>query len=176
MKTLVLLRHAKSSWDDATLEDFDRPLNDRGRKAAPTMAWWIRTEDLIPDLALCSAARRTLDTWELMAPVLERPVPVRVEHDLYEADSDDIIRAIQSVGSDIDTLLVLGHNPGIETTARVLAAEGGEKPLRRMRKKFPTAAIAVIRFDTDKWTEVEPGAGTLRSFVKPKDLKKKKSK
>lgn len=173
MKTLLVLRHAKSSWDDAGLADFDRPLNSRGRNAAPTMGWWIRRENLVPELALVSAARRALDTWELVAPVFDAPVPVRVEHDLYGADADDILRNIQAVGDDVDTLLVLGHNPGLEDLARVLATKGEEKPLKRMRKKFPTAAIAVIDFDTENWSEIEPGAGTLRAYVKPKDLKEK---
>jgi phosphohistidine phosphatase len=173
MKTLVLLRHAKSSWEDASLEDFDRPLDERGRKAAPAIAWWIRQEEVVPDLALCSAARRALDTWELVAPVFETPVPVRVEHGLYAADADDILRFIQSAADDVRTLLVVGHNPGLESVARVLAADGEKKPLKRMRKKFPTGAVAVIDFDIDQWAGVEPGAGTLRAFVKPKDLKKK---
>lgn len=171
MKTLVLMRHAKSSWDDPVLDDFDRPLNARGRAAAPRMGRWLRQEELIPDLAICSAARRVLDTWNLVAPVLGRQVTTRVEPDLYAADPDLILDTIRSVGEGVETLLVLGHSPGIEDAAHALARDGSPAGVvQRMRRKFPTAAAAVIEFDSGSWAETGPGEGTLVRFVRPRDV------
>lgn len=169
MRTLILLRHAKSSWDDPALDDFDRPLNDRGRQAAPVMASWLRSEDLVPDFALVSAARRTVETWEAVAPILEAPVPHRIEPALYLAAPARILDLIGAIDDGVGTLLVLGHNPGTEELAALLATDDGKKANRRMRKKFPTAAAAIIDFDSRAWSDLAPGTGMLRAFRRPKD-------
>lgn len=174
--TLILFRHAKSSWSDPDLADFDRPLNDRGQQAAPRMGEWLKEERLVPDLVLVSAARRTRDTWTLAAPALEGSVPVRVESDLYHADPSVILDRIRSTGTGVRRLMVIGHNPGLETLARGLVEEGRKKQLRRMYEKFPTSAVAVIDFSADEWASIEPGTGTLRAFVRPKDLVNKNKK
>jgi phosphohistidine phosphatase len=170
MRTLILFRHAKSSWADSSLDDFDRPLNGRGRKTAPMMASWLREEGLVPDLALVSAARRTIETWQAMARILEAPVVHRIEPDLYLASPDRILTVIGSVDDAVRTLLVLGHNPGTEDLAGLLAAADGGKANRRMREKFPTASAAVIDFAEGGWSGVRAGAGRLRAFQRPRDL------
>lgn len=170
MKTLILLRHAKSSWDDPELRDIDRPLNNRGQKAAPRMGSWLRAQGLVPDLVLCSPARRTRDTWALVSSLFEGQIPLGVEHDLYEASAGDILRVVRTANDGAETVLVIGHNPGLEDLARALAGDGGKSDMRRLHKKFPTGAAAVIDFATAKWAEIEPGAGRLRVFQRPKDL------
>ena len=170
MKTLILLRHAKSDWGDPSLADFDRPLNDRGRKVAPRVGEWLREEGFAPDLVLCSAAKRAQETLALVAHAVGGEVPVRSEQDLYMADPDRILAIIRSSPDNVERLLVIGHNPGIEQLAIGLAGDGKKKALQRIQKKYPTGAAAVIEYDTDRWGEVAPGAGRLRAFVRPKDV------
>jgi phosphohistidine phosphatase len=170
MKTLLLLRHAKSDWADPGVEDFDRPLAPRGRKAAPLMGRHLQSKILLPDLVLCSSAERAKQTWELVAPELRETPEVRYLKSLYLASPSRLLAAVQRTPEDVSRLLVLGHNPGMEALARRLAVGGNKKALRRMYAKFPTAALAVIRFETDDWSDLAEETGELKSFVRPKDL------
>ena len=150
---LLLMRHAKSSWNDDELDDHDRPLNSRGRKAATTMAKILIENDLVPKLILVSSARRTMETVERMMPELGS-VTVKVVPELYHASPMTILEVLHSHGADADPLLVVGHNPGMETTVSNIA--GHIVP-------FPTAALAhaVIR----------PGESSeVRSVWRPKEL------
>jgi phosphohistidine phosphatase len=171
MKTLILLRHAKSDWDAPSTPDFERPLSERGRKAAPLVGKWLRDEELVPDLVLASAAQRAQETLGLVTQALDGTLPVRSEHDLYMAEPDRILAIVRGVGDDVDRLMVVGHNPGIEQLARGLAVEGKKKALAKMTNKFPTGAAAVIEYDVASWADIAPGTGKLRAFVRPKDLK-----
>jgi phosphohistidine phosphatase len=170
MRTLILFRHAKSDRSDDTLADFDRPLNDRGREAAGRMGKWLNSEGLVPDLVLCSSAKRTMETWQLAAATLDREVPVEAEERLYLAEAEEILTLIKTVPDNVLTLLVVGHNPGIEALAEMLAASGPKKDLKRMRKKFPTAAVAVLDHDVAHWSEVGTESGHLRTFKRPRNL------
>lgn len=167
-KTLILFRHAKSSWAD-DLADHERPLAERGRKAAPVMAKWLSAQGLKPTVALVSTARRTQETWALIAPELGKVVKRDVAG-IYEALADDILRAIHGVEPSVETLLVVGHNPGMEDLARLLITNTGGEAGARLRHKFPTAAIAVLDLPVDDWTEVSPDVANLREFVTPKSL------
>lgn len=173
MKRLLLLRHAKSSWDDPGLDDFDRPLAARGVAAAPLIGRWLVENDLAPDLVLSSPAVRAIETWELIAPLLGPEGQVKFEHGLYGATPDELLERLQRVKEDPATLLLLGHNPALEMLAGRLVAGGAEKPLKRLAKQFPTAALALIRLDIDAWSDVADGRGTLEAFETPKRLKKK---
>lgn len=172
MKTLLLLRHAKSSWDDPALDDFDRPLNPRGRKAAPRVGAWIGERGLVPDRVLCSAARRALESWERAAPALavDPLPPVEVVHGLYLAEPRRILALVRAQPDDVDSLLVVGHNPGFEDLARGLAVAGDPEALAGLAAGFPTAGLAVFRFPVDRWEEVGPGVGRLEAFVRPREL------
>ena len=145
LKTLLLLRHAKSSWDDPTLSDFERPLAPRGMKAAPRMGRYLREHDLLPDIVLCSAAMRTRQTWALVSAELRSEAEVRFQRSLYLGDPAHLLMEIHVQLDSADTLLLIGHNPGIETLARRLAGSGPPDDLDRMASKFPTAALAVLR-------------------------------
>jgi phosphohistidine phosphatase len=150
---LLLMRHAKSSWDDDELTDHDRPLNARGRDAAPRMAKVLVENNIVPKLILVSSSKRTMETVERMMPQLEA-VPVKVIPELYHASPMTILEIIEDHGDDADPLLVVGHNPGMETTVSNIA--GHIVP-------FPTAALA--------HTVILPGESSeVRGVWRPKDL------
>lgn len=167
-KTLILLRHAKSAWPDA-VEDPDRPLAERGRKAAPLMARWLVENGLKPSVALVSTARRAQETWALVAPDLGK-VTRRDVGEIYEAPAERILAAIHGVEPSVETLLIIGHNPGMEDLASLLMADDGGRAGARLREKFPTAALAVLSLPVEDWTEVAPAGATLVHFVTPKSL------
>ncbi|MEP4112180.1 MAG: histidine phosphatase family protein [Nitratireductor sp.] len=169
MRELLLLRHAKSSWDDATLDDAERPLAARGRKAAPVMARAIARRGWIPDLALVSPALRTRQTWALVAAGLPRSVETRLAPEIYEAEPDTILETIRSVPPAIRRLVAVGHNPGLERLTETLAGPDSDADaLARLRTKFPTGALA--RFEVAaQWATLTSGAARLAAFLKPKD-------
>lgn len=168
MKTLYLLRHAKSSWDQP-VDDHDRPLASRGRRAAPAMAERMAAAGRVPHRVLCSTAARTRETWHLMTPILG-PLPVDYLPGLYESDDGRILELVRSEGGAEDVLMVVGHNPSLQLLAERLVGEGPAKLRARLAKKFPTAALAVLEFPVEEWSGVAPGAGTLVEFLRPKDL------
>jgi phosphohistidine phosphatase len=174
MKTLFLLRHAKSDWSDGTLSDHARPLNARGRTAAPLIAAYLKKKSYAPELVLCSTATRTVQTLDLIKPVLPASVVVRYEDPLYLAEPDKLLDRIRWIESPFNSAMLIGHNPGMELLAATLSAPGktaAEKGRRDvMREKYPTAAMAVLRFQTAEWRDVARGQGALADFVRPKDL------
>ena len=169
-RELLLLRHAKSRRDDPTAEDHDRDLAPRGRAAAVGMAKVLHRTGLIPDLVLCSTARRASLTWSIMAAELPSSVPVRHLRSLYLAPPSRLLDIVRRQGAAPHRLLLVGHNPGMETFARALAGEGGAKARRALDEKFPTGALAQIRFDLAEWTEITHGSGHLEAFYRPRDL------
>ena len=169
MKSVYLLRHAKSSWEDIAVPDFQRPLNDRGRDAAPRIGAYMKAEGLIPDAVLCSGATRAVQTWELVAPMLGSP-RVHVDDNLYMATPDAIINWLKRLQPEISSVLLIGHNPGFEETAIRLAGDGKRKPMKRLHKKYPTGTLAVLRFDVPGWDAIADGSGYLERLVRPKDV------
>lgn len=168
---LLLLRHAKSSWDDPDLEDFDRPLAARGIETAQAMGRAMAQRGWIPDKALVSKALRTRDTWRLLAPELQPARPQAVfSQALYEAAPETILAEIHGTPEDVSCLLVVGHNPGLEELARRLAGDGSEpKAVKALGEKFPTGALA--RFEIqDGWPALGFGHAALTDFLRPKDL------
>lgn len=165
MKTLYLLRHAKSSWDDPSLDDFDRPLSDRGRKAAPLIGRAMAEHNWQPDLALVSPAVRARDTWQLASAELRAPVETRLEPAIYMAEPEALLTLLRDTDAPGSVVLV-GHNPGLEHLAATLAGSGSDPQARdRIAQKYPTAALA--RFDV---AAIEPGGAILTDFIRPKDL------
>ena len=177
-RTLVLFRHAKSAWPD--VPDHERPLAGRGIRAAPVMGRWLRDAGLVPDLVLCSTARRARETWQFAQTGLAATPPVSFEDRIYGEDSRGLLALIREVPPVTGTLLLIGHNPAIEDLAFMLAAPrphpgaagpGATKPggLERMRAKFPTAAIAVLQ-PAGTWHALAKGQARLTAFVTPHDL------
>lgn len=173
MKKLLLLRHAKTCRDRVGLDDFDRTLTDRGRADAIRMGHFLRGTGLVPGEVLCSPAARTRQTLEFVLPALPESLTVHYERELYLAKTSKIVELLRH-GRVAETLLVIGHNPGLEYCARTLARLPHGHKARAlydsMTEKFPTAALAVLAFDIAEWNGIEPGVGTLERFVRPRDL------
>lgn len=159
---LILTRHAKSDWDDPALPDHDRPLNARGRRAARVLGDWLASRGYDPEEVLCSSARRSCETWDGVADaVLETRPELRVEPALYQAAPETILRVLQTARA--PTVMMIGHNPGIAAFAATLPAQA---PLDPQFRSFPTAATLVVDFQADDWSEVRPGQGSVRDFVR----------
>jgi phosphohistidine phosphatase len=167
MRRLLLLRHAKSSWADPGARDHDRPLNPRGRHAATRMGTYLHDEGLVPDLVLCSSARRTCETVARLD--LPDSVELVIEHDLYLAHPDAVVEQIRAVADAVTTLMVVGHNPTTQDLALELAGGGEPDAILRMGQKFPTGALAILAVP-GRWSTVAPGIATLERFVTPRAL------
>jgi phosphohistidine phosphatase len=172
MRQLLLLRHAKSSWDDASHPDRDRPLNPRGRRAAALMREAMHDLGLCPDVVLVSTARRTLETLEALEPWDETPL-IEPMDSLYLADPIQIGAALHGVAETVRSVLVIGHNPGLHDFALTLAgpraiAAGGEHE-RALSQGFPTAALAEFVV-AGSWWELREGGGRLVRFLTPRML------
>ena len=159
MKRLILMRHAKSDWNHPGLADHDRPLNKRGRKAAPAMGAWLTAEGYAPDLALVSSAARTQETFWLSGLACLSQVEPR----LYNARAETILQAIQGADEAATTLIVIAHQPGIQEAANRLLPEWEID-------EYPTAKTAVLSFDAPSWFEIGWGDGRLLTEMAPKQL------
>ena len=170
MKTLILMRHAKSAWGDSEQKDIDRPLSSRGQKAAPRMGEWLAAEGYRPNVVLCSTAARARETLELVQPSLPKNAAVEHVRGLYMASPREMLIEIGKVPESAATVMLVGHNPGIGSLASLLCGSGDAKALANLHGKFPTAAIAVLGFNVARWNDIAAGAGTLRAFTRPRDL------
>lgn len=167
MKRLHLLRHAKSSWDDASLADRDRPLAPRGRKAASRVAHWAEEHELRPDLVLCSPALRATQTLDGILPSLGSPEVV-VDEAVYHTSAEQLLRRVRELPADVDDAVLVGHNPGLMELCLVLARPGADRD--RVAENLPTGALATLELDVDTWADAQPGAARLTSLVLPREL------
>lgn len=164
-KRLILTRHAKSSWDDPALTDHDRPLNDRGKAAAADLGAWLASRGYVPDEVLCSDALRTRGTWSGLAPALPGTPILSLKPALYHAGPDVMLAVLRHAGA--DTVMMIGHNPGIaEFAARLLA----RPPVTPEFHRYPTGATLVCTFEVERWADVGFGMGTMRDFIIPREL------
>lgn len=170
VKTLFLLRHAKSSWKNSSLPDFDRPLTKRGRKAGKLLRKFLAGSDPGPALVICSGAKRTRETLDLIRPALPDPVTLAVEDGLYLAGADRLLSRIRRIDSAVTSAMVIGHNPDLEILALALAGNGDPSLLRRLEAKFPTGALAILSSEIDTWKNIGPGNTRLVGYVRPDDL------
>ncbi|MCA1589349.1 MAG: histidine phosphatase family protein [Acidobacteria bacterium] len=159
MKTLFILRHAKSSWDDPNLADFERPLNQRGQKAAPFMGELMTARKLVPDLIMSSPARRARETAELVKKNGDLDGEIVFEEKIYEAGPSALLKVIANLDERFECVLLVGHNPVSEELVRILTGRS---------ESMPTAALAVIDLNIGKWADIAAQAGTLRFVIKPK--------
>ena len=161
MKRVWLLRHLKSSWDEPGLADHDRPLAPRGRKAGKRMRQWAADHDVRPDLVLCSTAVRARATLDLVGPALGAPA-VEFEGGLYHAWAEDLLERLRGIPSGVESVLLIGHNPGFHDLVALLAPPGPED--------FPTGALAELLVAADEWRELQPGGTELGRLVLPREL------
>jgi len=161
MKTLFLLRHAKSSWKDETLADFERPLNRRGKRAAETMGDYFRSEGIVPELIVCSPAVRARETLELVSKAAKWSTEVRYDQRIYEASGMRLAEIVSQIDNDRKTAMLVGHNPGMEELLLLLTAESVE---------IPTGTCAKIAVKAGKWANAVDKRATLEWLVKPREL------
>jgi len=162
MKTLLLLRHAKSSWKHSELADHDRPLNKRGKWTAPLMGALLLDEDLIPDLILCSSAVRAHTTALLVAKACSYIGEIKQTRKLYLAEPEDYLEVLRQVAEKHERVLVVGHNPGLEALIEALTGEA---------IAMPTAALAQVELSLKRWSDLDTDTdGKLVNVWRPKDL------
>lgn len=161
MKTLYLLRHAKSSWKDSGLQDFDRPLNGCGREAAPLVGRFIRKRKLRVDLILSSPAARARQTAALVRESAGLNAELLYDERIYEADAARLVEVVAQAGEAVESLMLVGHNPGVEELLTFLTGES---------RSMQTAALACLSLDVEKWGKVRERAGRLEWLVRPKEL------
>jgi len=171
MLTLCLLRHAKSSWKEPALPDHDRPLNTRGKAEAPMMGKEIAKHGLDPDLVLCSTARRTRDTLELVLPELKSEPKVIYEDGLYHGTPAEMLDLLRELSPGAGQVLLVGHNPELQSFAVDLIGSGSKQLKDRLEAKLPTAGLVVLRFAAGAWKDVSINSGKLELFLTPSDVK-----
>lgn len=163
MKTLYLLRHAKSSWKDETLPDIERPLKGRGRKAAQKVGGFLKKEKIIPDLVLCSSAVRARQTAEIVMETAKLGTDLRFDERIYEAGPQRLLEVVRQIEKSKKTVLLVGHNPGLEEFLELLTGNV---------ETMSTGTLSKIVLDASNWAAVGDRVGTLEWIVKPKELKK----
>lgn len=169
MKTLLLMRHAKSSWKDLFCPDHDRPLSKRGKRATKAMGRWLAEQGLNPDSVLLSSATRVVQTWDGLRPYLKNPPPVEVHKNLFMTNPDYLLAHIRNTDKSVKTLLVINHDPTMSQLTAALAQSPLPDDCARALQKFQTAAIA--RFEMHgKWTSLSQSKLRFVQFVKPKDF------
>ena len=165
MKRLILTRHAKSAWDDPAMTDHDRPLNERGQAAAADLGQWLASRGYVPDEVFCSDAERTRKTWSGIAPALPGTPILELKPALYHAGAD-VMLAVLRHGKG-DTVMMIGHNPGIADFAARLVAHA---PINPEFARYPTGATLVVDFIADTWADVTYGTGATVDFVIPREM------
>jgi phosphohistidine phosphatase len=169
MKRLALLRHAKSSWEQPDTDDFDRPLNERGWKAARRMGRELKHRKMRFDLCVASPAARARETLDGLAEGYgEFPFAVRFDERIYMASVATLLDLIRTIPDDSKSPLVVGHNPGLERMIVEVAKD--DELRRRVEQKYPTAALAVVELPAKRWADIEPGSGEIAELILPKDL------
>ncbi|MEZ5427113.1 MAG: histidine phosphatase family protein [Pyrinomonadaceae bacterium] len=161
MKTLYLLRHAKSSWDNPNFSDFQRPLNERGEKAAPLMGKTMRDSEFLPQTIISSPAERAKQTAFLVKKAADLDAEIRFDQRIYGAATSEILEIASELDDGFASALLVGHNPTFENAVRVLTGRF---------ETMPTASLAVIDLEISDWSEIAPGSGRLREFLRPKQL------
>ena len=173
MKYLTLMRHAKSDWGDYGLDDRERPLNERGKTAAPLMGKFLVENQIQPDQIFCSSAARTRETLQRMVDHFDPRPDISYEDELYLASPNTMLAVAKSAAIEKDHVLLLGHNPGTEMLAIALsnAETSAPESLSRIFKKFPTAGLAHFSFDVEDWHSIKERKGKLLLFETPKSIK-----
>lgn len=171
MKTLTLLRHAKSGWNDPVARDFDRPLNAKGRRAAQRIGEYMRHEHVAFDHIVASPAVRVVETLEQVAEGIGQSLNPAWDKRLYLASAVALLDVVNESDDAYENLLLAGHNPGLEDLVLMLVPDNaGDLARDQVEEKFPTASIAQIQFLVDRWEDVRPDSGELALFVRPRDL------
>ncbi len=169
--TLTLFRHAKSGWDDPVARDFDRPLNARGEKAAVLMGRWVKANDISFDHVVASPAVRVIDTIDQFVKGTGERIDATWDRRIYLASSATLMDVMRDQSDEYKSVLMVGHNPGMEDLVFDIVPDDGSSPLRDVVwEKYPTAAIARMELDIDSWADIDRKTGALTHFIRPRDL------
>jgi phosphohistidine phosphatase len=169
VRTVILLRHGKSSWSDSTLADIDRPLAPRGERASKKIAKYMQRKKVRPALVLCSPSVRTRQTLEAIQPSLGESCPVELVPQLYAASERELLERLQALPDSVSSVMLIGHNPGLQDLALGLASRGAD--LRQLEEKFPTGALATLVVHRESWAALSPGDAELVDYVVPRQLR-----
>jgi phosphohistidine phosphatase len=167
-RTVILLRHGKSSWSDSTLADIDRPLAPRGERASRKLAKYMRRKRIQPSLVLCSPSLRTRQTLEAVESSLGKRCAVEVVPQLYAASEQELLERLQALPESVSSVMLIGHNPGLHNLALVLASRGADLP--QLEEKFPTGVLATLIVHSQSWAALRPGDAELVDYVVPRQL------
>lgn len=171
MKRLTLLRHAKSGWDDPVARDFDRPLNERGKRASETVGRWLRDQKIGFDHIAASPAVRVVETLDHVAIGLGETIAPVWDKRAYLASSSSLLDIVHEAPDACERMLLVGHNPGLEDLILSLVPDQtGDDARDAVEEKYPTASLVEIDFDVAHWSEIKPGTGKLVYFKRPRDL------
>jgi phosphohistidine phosphatase len=170
MKRLAALRHAKSSWDDAALDDFNRPLNDRGWKAARRIGRELKHRALRFDLVLASTAARVRETIDGVQEHYDFAAPIRFEPRMYGASEQELLSLVRALPETAHAPLLVGHNPGLERLLLGLTRDDEDELRHRVAGKFPTGTLAVLELPPNHWSDIAVGSGKIIELILPKEL------
>lgn len=159
MKKIYILRHAKSSWDNPVLADFDRPLNERGSRTADFMGELIHKSDFQPELILSSPATRAKETANIIKKTARLQSEIKFEENIYEASPQTLLKIISDLNENLQSVMLVGHNPGLEGLIKILTGES---------HSMPTAGLAIVDLNVVKWKEADLDSGKLRDLIRPK--------
>jgi phosphohistidine phosphatase len=168
VRTIILLRHGKSSWSDPALSDVDRPLAPRGERASRRIAKYLRRKRIRPALVLCSPALRTRQTLAGIEPSLGKGCSVELVAELYAASERELLERLRALPDSAASVMLIGHNPGLQQLALVLASRGDD--LAKLEQKFPTGALATLVVSGDSWAALRPDEAELIDYVVPRQL------
>ncbi len=168
-RSLYVMRHAKSSWKDSSVPDFERPLAPRGEKAARRMARRLARTLPLPELVLCSPATRAVQTYQPIAKLLGNSVEVQIEEGLYGASGTELLARLRALPDEVQSVLLIGHNPGVQDLLIELVSDGDPARLDAVRAGFPTCALATIRV-TSRWSELGPSTAFVEDLLTPTAL------
>lgn len=168
MKKIILLRHAKSNHTPPGLEDFDRNLNEKGLEDLNKVSEFLNSEQFIPEKIYCSSATRTKETCETIISEIKTPIDVEYSMNLYLANTEVLFNKIKGTNRDINTVMVVGHNPGIHDLVLFLLKNEGSASERELYGSFPTSALAILNFNCEEWQNLGPSNCTLEHFKIPK--------
>ena len=169
MKTLIIMRHAKSSWDNVLLDDHDRTLNDRGHTAATQMGKWMAMQNLRPDYALLSSAVRVQETWAHVEDALKSGATMQTERTLYMARPEPILERFRKTDPSVETLMLVNHEPTVSALSEMLTKQPADPSCTRAFSKFPSGAVAEFHL-SGSWTELRTNTCTFHRFTCPKDF------
>jgi phosphohistidine phosphatase len=166
-RDLLLVRHAKSAWDDPSLFDHDRPLAPRGEKAVRRLREYLTRSEYRPDVVLCSSSRRTVDTLEGIRAAVPKRARIDVVDELYLADADTLVTLLRAIDAEVGCAMLVGHNPGLEDLAALLAGAGDAGLRTQLAAKFPTGALVALSFD-GAWANLGAGAARIDALFVPR--------